>query len=124
MAHSKTAFWMYNVETGEGKIFENESEFDANEWVDTPAKTKLAAIDVQEVDEQFVNEQLIVNPELEGTVADQLSETEPDNKEEEKTDANSTPDRDALKAEALVLGLEFPSNVKTDKLITMIAEAK
>lgn len=115
---------MYNVETGEGKIFENESEFDANEWVDTPAKTKLAAIDVQEVDEQFVNEQLIVNPELEGTVADQLSETEPDNKEEEKTDANSTPDRDALKAEALVLGLEFPSNVKTDKLITMIAEAK
>lgn len=85
MAHSKTAFWMYNVETGDGKIFENESEFDPNEWVDTPAKTKLAAIDVKVVDEL---------------------------------------DRDALKAEALALGLEFPSNVKTDKLIAMIAEAK
>lgn len=124
MAHSKTAFWMYNVETGEGKIFENESEFDANEWVDTPAKTKLAAIDVQVVDVQFVNEQLVVTPELEGSNSDPLGETEPDNKEEASTLTNEPIDREALKAEALELGLEFPSNVKTDKLLAMIAEAK
>jgi len=82
MSYSKTAFWMYNVETGESKLFEKESDYDANEWTDSPAKTKLAAIDAEEVD------------------------------------------RISLKEEATSLGLEFPSNIKTDKLIAMIAVAK
>lgn len=86
MAHSKTAFWMYNVENGEGELFESESDYDSNEWVDTPAKCKTTAIDVKIIEEPI--------------------------------------DREALKAEALELGLEFPSNVKTDKLLAMIAEAK
>lgn len=33
-------------------------------------------------------------------------------------------DRDALKAEATALGVEFPKNVPTDRLIEMIAQAK
>lgn len=33
-------------------------------------------------------------------------------------------DRDALKAEATALGLEYPKNVPTDRLIEMIAQAK
>lgn len=32
--------------------------------------------------------------------------------------------RDVLKAEAIGLGIEFPKNVPTDRLIEMIAEAK
>lgn len=34
------------------------------------------------------------------------------------------PDRDALKAEAAALGLEFPKNVPTERLVEMIAQAK
>lgn len=34
------------------------------------------------------------------------------------------PDRDALKAEATALGIEFPKNVPTEKLVELIAEAK
>lgn len=37
---------------------------------------------------------------------------------------DATPDRDALKAEATALGLEFPKNVPTERLVEMIAEAK
>lgn len=33
-------------------------------------------------------------------------------------------DRDALKAEATTLGLEFPKNVPTERLAEMVAEAK
>lgn len=33
-------------------------------------------------------------------------------------------DRDALKAEAITLGLEFPKNVPTERLAEMVAEAK
>lgn len=36
----------------------------------------------------------------------------------------SAPDRDALKAEATALGLEFPKNVPTERLAEMVAEAK
>lgn len=37
---------------------------------------------------------------------------------------NDAPDRDALKAEATALGLEFPKNVPTERLAEMVAEAK
>jgi hypothetical protein len=33
-------------------------------------------------------------------------------------------ERDALKAEADALGLEYPANIKTEKLIKLIQEAK
>ena len=38
---------------------------------------------------------------------------------------STTPsERDLLKAEAEAMGLVFPANIKTDKLLAMIAEAK
>jgi len=77
--------WMYNLETGEGVLFNSRDEYNPDKWVDTPAKCgKLVAEDVYVI----------------------LSE------------------RDLLKEEATQLGLEFASNVKTDKLKAMIAEAK
>ena len=75
------AHWMYNINTREAKLFNDESEYSLEEWTDTPAKCNEIA------------------------------------------EADST-DRDALKAEAIKLGLEFPSNIKTAKLIEMITVAK
>lgn len=45
-------------------------------------------------------------------------------KPEEAEHEEDAPDRDALKAEAKELGLEFPKNVPTDRLAEMVAEAK
>lgn len=79
--------WMYNIETGEGVLFNSRDEYNPEKWVDTPAKCgKLVAEDAD-----------VIEP---------MSE------------------RDYLKEEATKLGLEFASNIKTDKLKAMIAEAK
>jgi predicted DNA-binding protein len=43
---------------------------------------------------------------------------------EDKALAESTISRDELKAEADKMGLEYPSNIKTDKLINLINENK
>lgn len=47
-------------------------------------------------------------------------------KQEQETAApdEATQDRDALKAEATELGLEFPKNIPTERLAEMVAEAK
>ena len=73
--------WMYNLENGEGVLFNNEDEYNKDKWSDTPANCNI----VEDVD--------IVLGE-----------------------------RELLKKEATELGLEFPSNVKTEKLISMIQE--
>ena len=75
------AHWMYNLETGEGVLFNNEDEYNKDKWSDTPANCNKVE-DVEVV----------------------LGE------------------RDLLKKEATELGLEFPSNVKTEKLMEMISE--
>jgi len=42
----------------------------------------------------------------------------------DKLDTVQTLDRELLKKEADELGIEYPSNVKTDRLAKLIAEAK
>jgi hypothetical protein len=81
---AKYPHWMYNIETGEGTLFQDTEDYVADKWADTPA---------------------LCNKVEDTEIVDEV-------------------DRDALKLEAGALGLEFPSNVKTDKLIAMIAEAK
>ena len=73
--------WMYNVETGEGVLFNNTDEYNYEKWADSPALCNVIE-DVEIV----------------------LAE------------------RDLLKKDALALGLEFPSNIKTEKLISMVQE--
>ena len=82
---AKYPHWMYNIETGEGVLFNDESEYNPEKWADTPSVCGNAIAQDAEIVED---------------------------------------DRDALKLEATNLGLEFPLNVKTDKLKAMIAEAK
>ena len=43
---------------------------------------------------------------------------------QEESQEEEVPDRDALKAEAAALGLEFPKNVPTERLAEMVTEAK
>lgn len=74
--------WMYNLETGEGVLFNNEDEYNAEKWADSPALCNVIE-DVEVLLEE----------------------------------------RDLLKKDALALGLEFPSNIKTEKLILMVQEA-
>lgn len=73
--------WMYNLETGEGVLFNSVDEYNPEKWANTPALCNKVE-DVEVV----------------------LSE------------------RDMLKKEASELGLTFPSNVKTEKLMEMISE--
>lgn len=77
--------WMYNVETGEGTLFQDTEDYVADKWAESPALCNKIE-DVEIIDNEV--------------------------------------DRDALKLEAGTLGLEFPSNVKTEKLKAMISEAK
>lgn len=45
-------------------------------------------------------------------------------KPEDAAHEEDAPDRDALKAEAAALGMEFPKNIPTERLAEMVAEEK